>query len=74
MPESRDDRPTTRFLGHSLIHHDGETQGEKAARQFGASGAAYADTLRRFPPTRVSIEEFERDMAGSLPSSERDTP
>ncbi len=54
--------PKTRFLGHSLIHRDGETQGEKAARTFGASGADYADTLRRFPPTRVSIEEFERDM------------
>jgi hypothetical protein len=62
-----DQLPKTRFLAHSLVHHDGKTQGEKDMRRFRdtAYTARMTDTLRRFPPTRVSIEEFEADMAAA---------
>lgn len=55
--------PRGRFLGHNLVLHGGVTMGEVSARRFtGEAQEAIVETLRDFPPTKVSIEEFERDM------------
>jgi hypothetical protein len=71
--------PRTRFLAHSLVHYDGETEAEKVLRLYPGERIAgnYADTLIHFPPTRVSMMEFEatmrevRDESNSVVSLDR---